>query len=188
MRDDYDDQTELGSFKARTLAHPVDEVRIWWKPARTVGVLRVQISSSKEELVRFIRNSDQIALDGAGYLTLDDLQYRLADDRRKAEQLLDDIDAFCPAAGETDDNGNLTQPEDATASDKIESDGDDGSEVLVPVDDSSWRDPATVERTVTEAQRREAIERLRELKSLHDEGILTDDEYQQKRQRLVDII
>lgn len=190
VRDDYDEQTELGSFKARTLAHPVDDVRIWWKPARTLGVLRVQISSGKEELVRFVRNPKQIALDGAGYLTLDDLRYRLADDRSKAEQLLQDIDAYCPSPGQVGDTQDPSRSDDSVASDNARIVGDEGREEAVPVEGSSRQEPATVEGAgkVSEAARREAVQRLRELKSLHDEGVLTDDEYQRKRQHLVDMI
>ena len=43
-----------------------------------------------------------------------------------------------------------------------------------------------VAREGTELSRGEAVEALRQLKALHDEGILTDDEYETKRKTLAD--
>jgi hypothetical protein len=62
-------------------------------------------------------------------------------------------------------------------------------------DGSGWTDhfsepdrsPVTDPAPDVESQRTQDVaESLRQLKSLHDEGILTDDEYESKRQSLAD--
>ena len=66
------------------------------------------------------------------------------------------------------------------------------SEVQLP-EEAVQSDPAVAENEsdigtagAARLDRTEIAEALRQLKALHDEGILTDDEYETKRQRLAD--
>lgn len=173
------DNDIMGSFTAQTLQIPPVPVEISWGSADTSGGgIRVAVASRGDEIVRLIANPNKVALHGAGYLTIADLRYRVTDDLAAADQLISDVLTTCGdprVAADLDAKRSGPDDEhavhDAPTSDDVAEDGP-----------SSNDDPNLSEG------RQQAIARLRELKTLHDEGILTDDEYDAKRKAFVDLI